>query len=88
MKYNVPHFDLHGRLSYRPCPPPNPKRNPWVSGEHFGGVPTAYCDTESRLARVKRMMPEELKAAIKWPGTQKAVRLAAERRLRKMGRDE
>jgi len=41
-------------------------------------------DVESRLSRVKEANPKKLKEMIEWPDTQKTVRLAAERRLRKI----
>ena len=52
--------------------------NPW---EASNGT---YCDAQSRLDRVKRMTVPQLVAAIDWPDTQKTVRIAAARRLRKL----
>jgi len=67
-------------------------KNPWETGETFrwGGkvIRHAYCDARSRLDRVREAGPETLLAMIAWPGTQKTVRLAAERRLRKLSANE
>jgi hypothetical protein len=59
-------------------------RNPWETGEKIDGVRVAHWEVASRLNRVKTMAEADLRAAILWPDTQKAVRVAAERRLRKM----
>jgi len=62
-------------------------KNPWETGETFrwGGAITrpAYRDVSSRLDRVREAGPKQLREMIAWPDTQKTVRQAAERRLRK-----
>jgi len=66
-------------------------KNPWETGETFrwaGRVTRpAWCDARSRLDRVREAGPEKLRAMIAWPDTQKTVRQAAERRLRKLGKN-
>jgi hypothetical protein len=59
-------------------------KNPWETGAVCGGVKVAWVDAENRMRRVKEANAKKLKAMIKWPDTQKTVRLAAERRLRKL----
>lgn len=60
-------------------------RNPWETGAVVGnGVHVMYCDVLSRLNCVKTATPERLRAMIVWPDTQKTVRQAVERRLRKL----
>lgn len=46
---------------------------------------SAWISAEDRMRAVRRMDMAELRAALAWPGTQKTVRLAIERRLRKLG---
>ena len=63
-------------------------KNPWETGEthRWGGtiIRPAYADVSSRLDRVREAGPQKLRAMIAWPGTQKTVRQAAQRRLRKL----
>lgn len=59
-------------------------KNPWETGDVFNGIHMATCAAEDRLDRVKTAGPDQLRAMIAWPGTQKTVRQAAERRLRKL----
>lgn len=59
-------------------------KNPWRTGTVCGGVEVAWVDAENRMRRVKNADAKELKEMIKWPDTQKTVRLAAERRLQKL----
>lgn len=58
-------------------------KNPWSAGRGYG-TECAWVDVESRLMRVKEANAKKLKEMIEWPDTQKTVRLAAERRLRKI----
>jgi len=57
-------------------------KNPWLTEDGE----TIYVDVDSRLAVVKRAGIEQLKAMIAWPSTQKTVITSAERRLRKLTR--
>ncbi|MCP4259071.1 MAG: hypothetical protein GY774_16420 [Planctomycetes bacterium] len=57
-------------------------KNPWLANEYGKGA--AYCDVESRIRLVKEASTKKLKEMINWPDTQKTVRVAAERRLRKI----
>ena len=62
--------------------------NPWLckmlelNGRKFWTGPTS---TEDRLCKLKFFDSSKLREVIKWPGTQKAVRLKAEIFLRKRG---
>ena len=58
-------------------------KNPWLRGQ-YEGRDTQIVDVASRLHAIKNMNADELKSAIQWPETQKTVRQAAERRLRKV----
>jgi hypothetical protein len=58
-------------------------RNPWASGYVFDGNAVAWCDAQSRIDAARRMTPERLIECLAWPDTQKTVRLAIERMLRK-----
>lgn len=60
--------------------------NPWEDGHVFCGVKSQYCGVEDRLSIIKNLPPTILRAALAWPDTQKTVRLALERRLRKLSR--
>lgn len=60
-------------------------KNPWIrQSQLYPGHETQICDAGSRSQAVKDMPAERLLLVIAWPGTQKTVRLAAERRLRKL----
>jgi len=63
-------------------------QNPWETGEvqTIGGhrIRSAWCDVRNRLNRVQEATPDKLRAMIAWHDTQKIVRLAAQRRLRKI----
>lgn len=51
------------------------------------GYPVAAIESvaaEDRLWDLRSMMPEQLRAVIAYPGSQRMVKLAAERRLRKL----
>lgn len=50
----------------------------------YGITHTEAIDSQSRLDMVRRFNADELRAVISLPGVQKAVRQAAERRLRKL----
>jgi len=50
----------------------------------YAGRATFYCDADSRLGRVKTMNRVQLTHAQGAKGLQKAVRVAIERRLKKM----
>ena len=55
--------------------------NPWSCGDGKG----CYCDAESRADMVKNCEDLKLLAAcLKWPDTQKSVKLQIERRLKKL----
>lgn len=60
-------------------------KNPWEYRMGRDLVETA--DAESRIDQVKKMDPDQLRAVIAWPGTQKTVRLRAESRLRRLQRE-
>lgn len=59
-------------------------KDPWLTGSVFCGIRCRTCGCDDRLRIVKRATPDQLRAIIAWPDTQKTVRLAAERRLRKL----
>lgn len=57
-----------------------PAKNPWSSGS-WGN----YCGVDDRMHCLRCTVDiERIRAMIAWPSTQKTVRLAAERRLRKL----
>lgn len=59
--------------------------NPFQSSiKKFGGGFTQTVDVEGRIALVKRFDAAQLESALQVPGLQKTVRLAIERRLRKL----
>ena len=58
-------------------------KNPWLV-RHAYGTEVQYVDVGSRLGQVREANARKLKEMIEWPDTQKTVRLAAERRLRKI----
>ena len=62
--------------------------NPWAYNiRGIGRVQTA--DARPRTEKVRDSTDSEwLRAVIAWPHTQKTVRLAAERRLRKLARQQ
>lgn len=62
-------------------------KSPWLA-KVYGVQGCEYGDVESRISRVKEANAKKLKEMIKWPDTQKTVRLAAERRLRKISKKE
>lgn len=59
-------------------------RHPFYAGRYWQR-PTMHMDADSRLDVVKRMDRATLKRALRVPHLQKTVRLAIERRLRKLG---
>lgn len=63
-------------------------KNPWICGHfHNAGInhDVETCDAESRLDVVRKETdPQRLRDFIAWEFTQKTVRQAAERRLRKI----
>ncbi|NQU75723.1 MAG: hypothetical protein HQ546_05355 [Planctomycetes bacterium] len=60
-------------------------KNPWETGEVYAGIRSAWCDATSRIDRVRETTDAaKFRDMIAWPDTQKTVRLAAERRLRKI----
>lgn len=61
-------------------------RNPWQYREY--GEIVATVDAPGRLDIVKRCTSiEQLQTYAAWDGTQKSVRLAAERRIRKLQKE-
>jgi len=60
-------------------------KNPWLYPSHcyWGPKEIQPVSTAERLLKLKTFDISKLKAVIAWPGTQKSVRLAAERRIRK-----
>lgn len=62
----------------------NPFRHPGIPS--LGIEYTYTCDAESRLRMVKNFNIDQLKAVLALTDIQKQVRLAAERRLRKLER--
>lgn len=66
-------------------------RNPWKTATAYGmgmsGIALEVTTAEARLALVERYDPVKLKQVIAWPETQKSVKLAAQKRLRKLKRE-
>ena len=58
--------------------------NPFASSVHPG---SQWVDADSRLECVKEFSAEQCRAALKLPDLQKSVRLAIERRLRKLAKE-
>ena len=63
-------------------------KNPWETGQVYNDVRTMTCDTPGRLDIVRRANRERLELIVAYPDCQKAVRLAAERRLRKLAKED
>ncbi|HEY0169429.1 MAG TPA: hypothetical protein VGB98_00130 [Pyrinomonadaceae bacterium] len=64
----------------------SPTPSPFLCPEMGPNVETV--DTVGRLARIKTFGPEELRQVIALPGVQVTVRIAAERRLKKLEKDQ
>lgn len=66
-------------------------RNPWQTATAFGmGVSDRKMEVTgeaARLALIERYDEVKLKKVIAWDGTQKTVKLAAQKRLRKLSRE-
>ena len=58
-------------------------KNPFFASRYFGHD-SFYVDAESRLDKVKSFTAAECRAALKLTDLQKAVRLAIERRLKRL----
>lgn len=58
--------------------------NPWVRSSLFTGGLTEACDVTSRMEIVREASVARLKTFIAWPGTQKTVRIVAEKRLKRL----
>jgi len=58
-------------------------KNPFITSR-VHGVHMQAADVESRLDKVKGFSPDQLRAALRVEGLQSTVRLAIERRLRKL----
>lgn len=54
-------------------------RNPFAY--YMGDIPVQTCDADGRLSAIKDFSAAQLRAALKVPGLQKAVKRAIERRL-------
>lgn len=63
----------------------NPFRKPGLPG--FGLEYTETVDAQGRLEEVRTFNTNQLRAVIAMPNVQKTVKLAAERRLRKLERE-
>jgi len=62
------------------------EQNPFYAGTH-GDIDSYWFDGDSRLDRVKEFSREQCEAAFQIEGLQKTVRLAIERRIRRLGRE-
>jgi len=60
------------------------RQNPFFAGVYWAG-PTYHLDAVSRLERVRRFNAHQCQRALQVKGLQKTVRVAIERRLRKLG---
>ena len=61
-------------------------KNPWLRPAPEG-CPVTEIQTvsvEDRILELKKFDVRKMKAVIAWPGTQKSVRIVAERKLKKM----
>lgn len=62
-------------------------KNPWLKpapAHYYPVTEVAPTGAEDRKKELKEFNPAKLKAVIAWPGTQKTVRIAAERQLKKL----
>ncbi len=63
----------------------NRPNDPWATGASFAGIASRWCDAESRMQKVRESGDAEwLRRVVRCKDTQKTVREAAERRIRRL----